>query len=210
MRRAANENPVVQAALIGGLLLVFAILLYTRLLSGSGSTPPPEDTATTESTATPVAGAPAAPSAGATATETGTAAPPTPTVPGGTATEFEAGKGLPKPVVNAYEDGKAVVLLVVRRGGIDDRPVQFAVKTLRSRSDVAVFVTGTKNVADYSQITNGVGISRAPALIVIQPQRVSGDVPKASVSYGFRGRESVLQAVEDALYKGGDVPYYPE
>jgi hypothetical protein len=212
VRKAANQNPVVQAALIGGLLLLFAILLYTRILgSDSGSTPATEDTTGTESTATPVAPAgSAAPSGDTAAPEAATTTPAAPTVPGGTATEFEAGEGLPKPVVNAYEDGEAVVLLIVKRRGIDDRPVQVAVKALRSRSDVAVFVTGAKNVADYSQITNGVGVSRAPALIVIQPQKVSGDVPKASVSYGFRGPQSVLQAVEDALYNGRNVPSYPE
>lgn len=209
MRRAANENPVVQAALIGGLLILCVFLLYTRVLgSNSSSTPATEDTTATESTAPP--GASAAPSAGTTAPETAATAPPAPTAPGGTATEFEAGKGLPEPVVNAYKDGDAVVLLVVKRRGIDDKPVKAMVDALRGRPDVAVFVTGAKKVARYSQITNGVGISRVPALIVIQPQKVSGDIPKASVSYGFRGPESVLQAVKDALYDGRNVPYYPE
>jgi hypothetical protein len=211
VRRAANQNPVVQAALIGGLLLLFVVILYTRVLgSDSGSTPAPEDTTATESTTPAAPGTSAAPSAGTATPESATTTPAAPTVPGGTATEFVAGKGLPEPVVNAYEDGEAVVLLVVKRRGIDDKPVKAMVDALRARPDVAVFVTGAKKVARYSQITNGVGINRVPALIVVQPQKVSGDIPKASVSYGFRGPESVLQAVKDALYDGRAVPYYPE
>jgi hypothetical protein len=239
VRRAANQNPVVQAALIGGLLLLFVIVLYTRVIgSGSGSAPAPEDTTATEST-TPAPGAPAAsaaPGAGTVAPESATTTPAAPTVPGGTATEFEAGKGLPEPVVNAYEDGKVVVLLIVRacgvgpvgggsgpctgrwrEAGLDDKSVKVWLKVLRANegllqgnAEIKLFVTSAKDIARYSQIVNGVGIDRVPALIVIQPQKVSGDIPKASVSYGFRGPASVLQAVEDALYDGRNVPSYPE
>jgi hypothetical protein len=46
--------------------------------------------------------------------------------------------------------------------------------------------------------------------VVVRPKRLSGQVPEAQVSYGFRDSQSVLQAVHDALYKGrDDIPYYP-
>jgi hypothetical protein len=45
---------------------------------------------------------------------------------------------------------------------------------------------------------------------VVRPRDLSGGVPQASVSYGFRGPDSVEQAVRDALYDGkSNLPYYP-
>jgi len=216
VRRAANENPVVQAALIAGLLILFAIIFYMRVLSG-GSESTTESTAPTSTTG--ATATPAAPGATATTpTAPGVAPPATAPAPGAEAqgsipdSALKPGKGLPAPVVNAYDDGKAIVLLIVKQRGIDDKRVKAYVEALRGRPDlnVAVFVTGAKNIAHYSRIANGVGVSQVPALIVIRPKSVSGKIPKATVSYGFRGPESVLQAVEDALYKGHNVPYYPD
>jgi hypothetical protein len=222
VRRAINENPVVQAAFIGVLVLVFAVFLFTRVLSGSGSS----------SSGSPTAGAtttPAAPGAtGTVAPETGAvptapavpAAPAAPTAPEGTVPPgtLEASKGLPASIVKAYEADKAIVLLIVKENGLEDRVVKAWVKALRSHPEVikdnhglAVFVTGAKHISRYSRITLGVDVSRVPALVVVRPKSLSGDVPEATVRYGFRGPDSVLQAVKDALYKGPeDVPYYPD
>jgi hypothetical protein len=220
MRESINSNPVVQAVFVGILLLACAFMLYTRVLSGGSSgeeaastppvtTTPPAAVGATEAPVAPeAAGAPATPDA--TAPESAApVAPPTAdsVAPGG----LEAGKGMPQPVVDAYEDDKAVVLLVVRQAGIDDKRVENSVKVLEADPGVTVFVTGAKNVARYSQIANGVGVSRAPALIVMKPRSISDGVPTASVSYGFRSPASVVQAVKDALYEGSDdKPYYPE
>jgi hypothetical protein len=217
MRRMANENPVVRIALIGILFLVCAFMLYTRVLSsGESESAPAGETSATAPAATapsPSADAPVTSDSAtpdAVAPEAGSAVPPEAApeaVPAGT---LEPGPGLPQSVVKAYADGKAVVLLVVRQRGLDDQPVEAAVRALEGRPDLAVFVTGAKSIARYARITQGVNVSRVPALVVIQPRSVSGDVPRASVSYGFRGAESVVQAVRDALYRGGNVPYYPE
>ena len=99
------------------------------------------------------------------------------------------GRGLPKPVVTAWKRGDTVVLLVVRQGGIDDRLVRNSVRSLssdRGSGGVSVFVTRANHVARYSRITQGVGVSQAPALVVVRPKRVSGSVPEAQVDYGFR------------------------
>jgi hypothetical protein len=222
MRRLANENPVVQIALIGTLFLVCAFMLYTRVMSSGESESAPAGEAATsgpaatapspgaDATVTPD-GAPAPDSAAPeTAPEAGSAAPPEAAPEAVPTGALVPGPGLPESVVKAYADGKAVVLLVLRQRGLDDQPVEAAVRALEGRPDLAVFVTGAKSIARYSRITQGVNVSRVPALVVIQPRRVSGDVPRASVSYGFRGAESVVQAVRDALYEGGNVPYYPE
>jgi hypothetical protein len=94
---------------------------------------------------------------------------------------------------------------------LDDRDLEQTVRSVGTRSDVAVFVTDVKNVADYSRITEGVDVNRTPVLIVIQPKRLTdGPMPAATASYGFRGAASVEQAFDDAVYAGpSDLPAYP-
>jgi hypothetical protein len=120
------------------------------------------------------------------------------------------GPGLPRPVVTAWKHGDAIVLLIVRGGGSDDRLVRGSVESLTGERGVAVFVTRAKSVARYSRITQGVGVDRTPALVVVRPRSKGVSMPEAQVSYGFRNSQSVVQAVHDALYKGRDnLPYYP-
>ena len=147
-------------------------------------------------------GAPAA------AAPTGSAIPST--LPPPTAESLIPGPGLPAEVVKAWEGGDAIVLLIVRNKGVDDRLVKGSVRGMQGDSEIAVFVAKAKDVARYSRITQGVGVTRVPALVVVRPQRLSGSVPQAHVSYGFRDSQSVLQAVDDALYSGrDDIPYHP-
>ncbi len=129
-----------------------------------------------------------------------------------TALAFKAGPGLPKAVVEAYDDGKVIVLLVIRNSGITDRRVETIVESLRGRSALGVFTTRAAEIFNYSRITQGVEVTRVPALVVVQPRKLSaGQLPSASVSYGFRGVASVNQAIEDALYAGrSDLPFYPK
>jgi hypothetical protein len=242
VRKALNENPVIQAAILGVLAIFVAFMLITRVLGGEESaapTPPSSATSgSTPTTAAPPAGAatttPAAPTTGAATTTpaaptTESAAPAT-DVPATDATasgspspaslapgQFVAGPGLPQKVVTAYAQGKAVALYIYRRKGVDDAYGRFNylfVRLLRSENledEVTMFTTNAHHIARYSRIAEGVDVSRVPALVVISPRDLTNNEPVASVSYGYRGPESVVQAVEDALYKGReDVPYYPE
>jgi hypothetical protein len=207
MREKLNSNPLVQAALIGILALGVGLMLLMRMGGGSSA-----DTATTDpaaTTATDPAAAPAVDPATGVAPAPATPAPPVPT--GAATTDFKPGPGLPKDVVDAYDQGKAVVLLIVSNGGIDDSDVKVMVETLRSRPDAAVFVTEVTDVARYSRITHGADVNRTPALVIVRPKSFTeGPMPTAVVSYGFRGEGSVEQALDDALYKGpADLPYYP-
>ena len=236
MRKAINENPVVQIALLGGMALVVGFLLFTRVLSQNSSE---EAAPATDATATPATGTateagaaasgaapstaaateaapttPTAPDTSAAPPATGTAPPATEAVPGaapsaGVEGEFVPGPGLPKPVVSAYDDGKAVVLLIEKRKGIDDQALLGSVEKLRGRSDLAVFLVPAKDVSRYARITEGVQLDRVPALVVIRPSKLSDGAPEATVGYGFRGPESVQQAVEDALFDGKSVGYDP-
>jgi hypothetical protein len=204
VRQQINENPVFQAVLIGVLVLVVGFLLFTRVFSSGSSEPAPASTTTTPATE---ATAPAAESTAAAPADTGAA--PVAEAPAG---EFTAGPGLPGDVVKAYADGEVVVLFVLRKGGVDDKPLKKSVQRLRQRGDTAVFVTPASDIARYSRITQGVDLQRVPALVVLTPRKLNdGGPPVASIRYGFRGPESVNQAVQDALYKGrSDLPYYPE
>jgi hypothetical protein len=102
------------------------------------------------------------------------------------------------------------VLLIARQGGIDDRLVRGSVHRLSADSGVSVFVTRANKVARYSRITQGVGVSQAPALVVVRPKKLSGPSPEAQVVYGFRDAQGVVQAVHDAVYNGKDnLPYSP-
>ena len=100
---------------------------------------------------------------------------------------------------------------MLKRRGIDDDQLRRNVEQLRGRSDLALFVTNAGHIARYSRITHGVNVDRVPALIVLRPRHLTHGTPKATLSYGFRGPESVDQAIRDALYKGpSNLPYYPK
>ena len=214
MREAINNNPIVQIGLLGALGVIVAVVF----MSSMGGGPPAEEAASPES----ASGAPAATPAPMDAATPGvpvapeTSAPEAaPGAPTGV-TPFEAGKGLPAAVVNAYESGDVVVLLVMQSGGVEDESLKRDVESLESRGDTSVFVTDAKGVSKYSRIAEGVTLDRVPAIIVLHPleDKPSGSeaslpMPEASVAYGYRGEESVVQAVNDALYDGDSGAYSP-
>jgi hypothetical protein len=212
MREALNNNPVVQIAVIGVLIAVVGLFFMMNMKKGSGSSSESSAASTSvvpgttsPTTVSPDGTASSAPSASGSissvpAPSTGTVSPDA----------LIPGPGLPAPVVKAWKGGDAIVLLVVRGGGIDDRLVRGSVQSLSGDGGVSVFVTRAKHIARYSRITQGVGVNQTPALVVIRPRSESGSVPEAQVSYGFRNSQSVVQAVQDALYSGRDeLPYYP-
>lgn len=222
MRKALNENPMVQLAVLGICAVIFAFILFTSVLkkddtaapeatttpaaSGSASVAAPSD-----STASPSAPAPAAaPSASAPAPAATPDAATPPPPPGGTPADgLLPSKGLPQDVLVAFARNETIALLVVDPKGISDKQVERFTETLRSRDDVKVFVVNVRDIAKYARVTSGVQVSRTPALVVIKPRKLTGSIPTASVSYGFRGPRSVNQAIDDALYDGKSVPSYP-
>jgi hypothetical protein len=209
VRKTLNENPVVQVVMLGILGIVVAFMFMTRVMGGDEtSEPATEGSATptpTASTAPTPAPAPAdAVPAESTATDVATEA----VVPAGAG--FETGEGLPASVVSAYESGNVVALLVVNSRGAEDSRLEAEIGALRSRGDTSVFVAEAKDVARYSRIAEGVNLDRVPALVVIEPKRLAeGELPAATISYGFRGPDSVVQAVRDVLYDGKELPYHP-
>src|SRR5688500_4727016 len=109
MRKAINENPMVQI----GLIAVLGVLGVVVFMASRCGAPPAEEAAPAESTASADPAAPADPAAAApadAAVPVTPAAPAPEAVPGEPAgtTPFEAGKGLPADVVGAYESGDVV------------------------------------------------------------------------------------------------------
>jgi hypothetical protein len=194
MREKLNDNPIAQAVLVGVLLLLAAVFVLGKMGGGS------EEEEEGES----AAGA-AAVAAVSTELEAGTK--PVPLPPPG------SGPGSPPPpppaVVSAYDAGDTVVLLFVRDGGIDDQLVAGAVRQLDAMSGVATFVVPTHQIARYVSIAQGVNVNRVPALVVVRPKKLDNGIVTASVEYGFQSSESIVQAVVDARYHGGTLPYHP-
>jgi hypothetical protein len=199
MRKAINENPVVQMAVVGVLLAVAAIFLLMR--SGGSSSSPDGQAASSPAVSSgasaPASATPPVSPSGGTSLPSSPASQPSPA-------------GLPHRVLASYRSNDVVVLLVVRKGGIDDARVRSAVERLNGEPGVAVFVTDSDHIARFASITEGVSVDRTPALVVIKPPSVGGaGAPQASVSYGFLSAQSIDQAVRDALYKGPERSYDP-
>jgi hypothetical protein len=201
MREQINSNPVVQAAVIGVLLLGAVFFLMSSM--GGGEESAESGTAATEGQET--AAVPGAVPPTAEGVE-GVSAP-APTV----SPEALAASAPPPPkvVTAAFEADRIVVLLFIRNPGIDDRLVKDALGALTPFPDVATFVVPAKRIARYSAITGGVEVNRVPALVVLRPKSLTGSTPTASVQYGFQSPESVAQAVIDAGYKGRTLDYHP-
>jgi hypothetical protein len=115
----------------------------------------------------------------------------------------------PRPVLDAFDAGETVAILFVRDGGIDDRLVTETVDRLEAIGGVATFVVPTGQLVRYVSIAQGVDLNRVPALLVIRPKRLNDGYDPASVHYGFQSAQSVVQAVVDARYNGGTLPYHP-
>lgn len=212
MRDAINNNPVVQAAVIG-VLLIGGLFFFLSSTGGGGEEEGGEEaTSVTATTTTPDGGAV---SVTATAEPGEAGAVPTGpvSVPPLPPSAAEGAPPLPRAVTRAFEAGKTVVMLFVRQGGIDDRLVRDSVDHLGATlPEAAVFIVPAGKIARYAAIAQGVAVDRVPALVVVRPKRLdrgSSGIPVASVSYGFQSPQSVVQAVIDAGYKGRTLDYHP-
>jgi len=193
MREKLNENPMMQAAVVAVLLLVVGIFLMTSM--GGGEEGEVERSAPLEG--------PSAESAAEPSASLSTALAMVNQASAGSA------RPLPAPVLAAWNADKTVVLLFVHDGGIDDRLVASATRQLTTLPEAAVFIVPAHQVSRYATITEGVGVNRVPALVVVRPKSLHQTTPSASVNYGFQSGDSIVQAVIDAGYKGPTLRYHP-
>lgn len=197
MRKALNENPVVQIGVVAVLIVIVGLVFMMNMGGGGGGgdeAPPAASTATPATSAT----TPGSSTAGATQATPVSA----PSVP--------LGPEPPKAVRQAFDRGDTIVLLFVRKGGIEDGLVRRSVETLRGEPGVSVFVAPAGQIADHSHLTQGLQVSRVPAMVVVSPKRLSGEPPLAQVHYGYLSKPSIQQAVRDAEYEGQPASYGPE
>jgi hypothetical protein len=196
MREQLNNNPLVQMGAIAALLLVGAIFLLTTM-GGGGEEEGEAGSSAIESTVPSEGAAPSPGEAPPPEAVTGAAAPTLATQP------------LPRPVMDAWNANQTVVLLIVHDGGIDDDLVKLASSRLGGMSAATLFTVPASEIARYASITQGVGVDRVPALVVLGPKKLNQAAPTASVSYGFQDGDSIEQAVIDAGYKGPTLEYHP-
>lgn len=194
MREKLNDNPMAQIALVGVLLVLAAVFLLGK--AGGGEAEEEEG--------------------GSAAADAAVAAVASELEAGGQPLRLPApgtGPGAipppPRAVVDAVDAGNTVAILFVRDGGIDDRLVREAVGKLDTFGYVSTFVVPVHQLYRYVSISQGVDLSRVPALVVIRPKNLSHQYDPASVHYGFQSAQAVVQAVVDARYHGGTLPYHP-
>jgi hypothetical protein len=193
MREKLNDNPLMQMAVIGVLLLATGIFVMSSM-GGKGGSEESEPVAPASASAESTAEAPTSLSSALAKVSQASAS---------------AVQPLPRPVNEAWHANETVVLLFVRSGGIDDAIVAAATSRLAALPGVAAFIAPASQISRYAAVTEGVGVNRVPALVVIRPKRLHQTVPTASVSYGFQSGESIVQAVIDAGYKGPTLAYHP-
>lgn len=198
MREQLNDNPLVQMGVIAALLLAVGIFFLASMGKGG-------EGAETESGGSSIATA--APGEGA-APSPGEEAPPAEAT-ASAALPSLATRPLPRPVLDAWNANSSVVLLIVNDRGIDDDLVRLASSRLDGMPGVSTFVVPVSRIARYASITQGVGVDRVPALVVLRPKKLDQAVPTASVTYGFQDGNSIEQAVIDAGYKGPTLEYHP-
>ena len=105
---------------------------------------------------------------------------------------------------------ETVVLLFVRDGGIDDRLVAGAIRSLGALPGVATFVVPAERIARYAAITQGVDVNRVPALVVLRPEAPRPRHPDrlGQLRLPEPGRASSRPSI-DAGYKGRTLDYHP-
>jgi hypothetical protein len=195
--------PRVAMLAIIGALVIAAVAFFATRQSG-------DDGARTEGPAAPAA-APAKPAPEADASRSAmpaessqgaTRAKGDPTG-GGTPASAEPGAvsaaQVPAPVSKALEDKQVVVLMFAQAGGADDRATQRRVRSLEAAGPRSlerrfqVFTDRVANLADYSAVLAGLGVSQAPATVVVAPDG------EARLIEGFVDARSLRQYVADAL-----------
>jgi len=103
----------------------------------------------------------------------------------------EAADGIPLPVQRALDDRKLVILFFYKSGSADDQATARGVAALRGPR-VAVFSNPVGRLAKYRGLVGQLGISQAPAVVIIRKDRT------ARVVEGYIDPATLAQDVADA------------
>ena len=128
-----------------------------------------------------------------TASGNGTAAKQSQAAPGRAAAKPEpaARPGLPADVARALAADRTVVLFFYQRGAADDAATAKAVAAIRGHTRAKIFTASISRAADYRTLTTGVGLSQAPAIVILRKGR------SAQLVEGFVDPETLAQQVAD-------------
>src|SRR6476646_8519268 len=165
MRDALNSNPLVQAAVIGVLLLggVFFFISTSgggESSAGGGETEATVSVAGTTASGSATAATPGEAVEGALEAATASAAPSASAALASVGQAGSTAPRLPSPVLSAWKANRTLVLLFVHDGGIDDVLAKRATLGLGGFGDVALFVVPAHEISRYAAITEGVGVDR--------------------------------------------------
>lgn len=204
MREKLNNDPKMQVALVA-VLVVVALVFFLKSSGG-------EEEAESGGAVATVNGETATGGTPGEAVDAAIAGLETGAVEGGASSAPTSIPAPPPPAKfsSAYDSGETVVLLVVHDKGIDDRVTAKATDAIEGMEGVDLIRVPLKQLPRYASITVGLELNRVPALVVVKPRRLSHGVPQATVDYGFQTRQTVVQAVRDASYKGPEVTYQPD
>lgn len=103
----------------------------------------------------------------------------------------EAAAGVPLPVQRALDDRKLVILFFYKPGSADDQATARGVAALRGPR-VAVFSNPVGRLAKYRGLVGQLGISQAPAVVIIRKDRT------ARVVEGYIDPATLAQDVADS------------
>lgn len=99
--------------------------------------------------------------------------------------------GLPDPVAKALAN-KRVVVLFFFQNAADDDATGAGVNSLRGIRGVKIFRDGITNLAKYRAVTASLGVTQAPAVVVVGRNR------KAQLLEGYVDQATLTQIVVDA------------
>ena len=169
---------------LAGALLLCGAFFASRALSSGQETSSPAD-------ATP------APPAEAAATPGGGASPARPA--------RDPREELPDRVLGALTEGKVIVFLFTQTGAADDTETRRALRAIdRAGGDVEVLHDSIREIGRYKRVVSGVGVSQAPALVIVGRDR------KARVLEGYIDPGTMRQVVRDAGREVRGAPGSPE
>jgi hypothetical protein len=176
-------------ALLGilGALLIAATFLATHGLGKKSSSAPPTPVQSPPKTLKQAAAAPAKHAAAAAKPATANQAKPK-----GPSAKSGSSVGLPLGVAQAFAKHRVVVLYFGARGA-DDTLTAESVRALKASagSGVAVFMDKLSNLADYRRVVEGLDVSQAPSIVIVDRAR------KAQLYEGYIDSGSLRQAVAD-------------
>ena len=101
---------------------------------------------------------------------------------------------VPPAVADALQDGKLVVLLFVEPGAAEDAATAKNFKAVAGIKGVAAFRADIAKVGDYAGIVANVGLTQAPAVVIVRP-----DLEAVPPIEGYVESQYLTQRVRDQL-----------